>query len=154
MSNSISFHLKITEAKWLTQLTNCVNSRLPLSWGAWAIIFLSLCFSSLIIPVKAHHMHIEPKSCKLLGKLVVQYGIRAWFGGRSRVWAASLQFTFPLFVSLDMNSKFCLLDINPNLFVFPRAGMGPHVREVVKEHDMHIELKSCKLKLLGKLVVQ
>ena len=28
------------------------------------------------------------------------------------------------------------------------------MREGVKEHDMHIELKSCKFKLLGKLVVK
>ena len=29
--------------------------------------------------IKEHDMHIEPKSCKfeLLGKLVIQYGIRA-----------------------------------------------------------------------------
>ena len=34
------------------------------------------------------------------------------------------------------------------------CGYGGHVREGVKEHDMHIELKSCKFKLLGKLVVK
>ena len=32
--------------------------------------------------------------------------------------------------------------------------MGLHVREGVKEHNMHIKPKSYKCKLLGKLVVQ
>ena len=43
-------------------------------------------------------------------------------------------------------SLICLLDINPN-YVSPHAGMGPHMREGVKEQDRHIEPKSCKLKL-------
>ena len=61
---------------------------------------------------------------------------------------------------LDMNLNLvylCLLDMNPNsLFVFvsSHVGMGPHVRKSAKEHDMHIEPKFCKFKLLGKLVVQ
>ena len=52
-------------------------------------------------------MH-ESKSCKLklLGKLIIQHGIRAWFGGRSHVWIASPQFAFAPFVSLNMNSNF------------------------------------------------
>ena len=33
------------------------------------------------------------------------------------------------------------------------GGMGPHMREVVKKHDIHIKPKSYKLELLGKLVV-
>ena len=41
-----------------------------------------------------------------------------------------------------------------HLYVSPRAGMSLHVKEGVKEYDMDIEPKSCKLKLLGKLVVQ
>ena len=40
-----------------------------------------------------------------------------------------------------------------NLFDSPRAGMGPHVREGVKERDIHIKPKSYKLELLGELVV-
>ena len=40
------------------------------------------------------------------------------------------------------------------LFISPYADMGSHVRDGVKEHDMHIEPKSCQRKLLGKLVVQ
>ena len=40
-----------------------------------------------------------------------------------------------------------------DLFDSPRAGMGPHMREGVKKHDIHIKLKSYKLELLGKLVV-
>ena len=32
--------------------------------------------------------------------------------------------------------------------------MGPHIREGVKKHDMFIEPKSYKFKLLGKLVIQ
>ena len=33
------------------------------------------------------------------------------------------------------------------------ASMGPHVREGVKEYDIHIKFKSYKLELLGELVV-
>ena len=42
-------------------------------------------------------MHIESLSCKLklLGKLIVQHDIRAWFDGRSNARAVSLQFAFP-----------------------------------------------------------
>ena len=40
------------------------------------------------------------------------------------------------------------------LSISPYADMGSHVRDGVKEHDMHIEPKSCQRKLLGKLVVQ
>ena len=39
------------------------------------------------------------------------------------------------------------------LFDSQRAGIGPHVRKGVEKHDIHIKLKSYKLKLLGKLVV-
>ena len=35
----------------------------------------------------------------------------------------------------------------------PRAGMGPHVREGVEKHDIHIKSKSYKLELLGELVI-
>ena len=38
--------------------------------------------------------------------------------------------------------------------IYPRAGMRLQVREGVKEHDIHIESKSYKLKFLGKLIVQ
>ena len=33
--------------------------------------------------LKEHDIHIEPKSCKLklLGKLIVQHGVKAWFDG-------------------------------------------------------------------------
>ena len=41
-----------------------------------------------------------------------------------------------------------------NLCISPCVGMGPHVREGVKKHDIHCESKSDRLKLLGKLVVQ
>ena len=39
------------------------------------------------------------------------------------------------------------------LFVSLCADMGLHVREGVKMHDIHIEPKSYKLELLGKLIV-
>ena len=39
------------------------------------------------------------------------------------------------------------------LFDSPHAGMGPHVREGVKKHDIHIKPKSYKFKLSGELVV-
>ena len=38
------------------------------------------------------------------------------------------------------------------LFASPHAGMRQHVREGVKKHKTHIELKSYKLDLLEKLV--
>ena len=31
--------------------------------------------------------------------------------------------------------------------------MGPHIREGVKDHELHIESKFCKVKVLGKLVI-
>ena len=40
------------------------------------------------------------------------------------------------------------------LYISPCAGMRSHVRKGVRVHDMPCEPKSCKLKLLGKLVVQ
>ena len=40
-----------------------------------------------------------------------------------------------------------------SLFSSPHAGMGPHVREGVKKHDTHVEPKSYKFELLGKLVI-
>ena len=39
------------------------------------------------------------------------------------------------------------------LFDSPCASMGLHMREGVKEHDIHIKPKSYKLELLGELVV-
>ena len=83
-------------------------------------------------------MHIEPKSCKLklLGKLVIQHGTKAWFGRRSRVQPPSLQFAFPLFVywiRIQIMSVYLSL----------------HVREGVKEaYVLNLNF------LLGKLVVQ
>ena len=40
-----------------------------------------------------------------------------------------------------------------DLFNSPCVGMGSHVREGVKKHEIHIKLKSYKLKLLGEFVV-
>ena len=100
--------------------------------------------------VKEHDMHIESKSCKFKfsRKLVIQHGIKTWFGGRLWAWATSPQFAclFPHLVSLFSNLLFYGISL--------RVGMRLHMREGVKEYDMHIELKSYKLKLLGKLVVQ
>ena len=39
------------------------------------------------------------------------------------------------------------------LFNSPLAGMGLHVREGVKMHDIHIKSKFYKFELLGELVV-
>ena len=39
------------------------------------------------------------------------------------------------------------------LFNSPRAGPGSHVREGVKEHDIHIKPESYKFKFLKELVV-
>ena len=48
-------------------------------------------------------------------------------------------------------------EVQKRLFVSvcfsPHPGTRPYMREGVK-YDMHIELKYCKFKLLGKLVVQ
>ena len=41
-----------------------------------------------------------------------------------------------------------------DLFDSPLANMGPHMREGVKKYDIHIKLKSYKLKLLGELVTR
>ena len=100
--------------------------------------------------VKEHDMHIESKSCKFKfsRNLIIQNGIKTWFGGRLWARAISPQFAclFPHLVSIFSNFPFYGISL--------RVGMGLHVRESVKEYDMHIELKSCKLKLLRKLVVQ
>lgn len=91
--------------------------------------------------------HIEVKSYKFkfLGKLTIQCSIKIWFEERSRVWASSPQFAFPQFISLDMNSNF--------VYLFA-CRYRPHVRESVKEYDMHIEIKSYKLKLLENLIIK
>ena len=51
-----------------------------------------------------------------------------------------------IFLSVEYKSKFCLS--------FYVQGMRPYVRESIKKHDMHIEPKFCKFKLLRKLVIQ
>lgn len=40
------------------------------------------------------------------------------------------------------------------LCISPCVGMRPLVGKGVKEYDIHFELKSCKFKILEKLVVQ
>ena len=58
---------------------------------------------------------------------------------------------------LQFESSFVYLKVYSGLHLvcltFPSADMGPHVREGIKKHDTHIEPKSYKLELLGKLVV-
>ena len=46
--------------------------------------------------VKKHDIRIKPKSYKieLLEELVVQHGIKAWYGKRSWIRATSLQFEY------------------------------------------------------------
>ena len=93
----------------------------------WTLVchaFSELVF--FIVFVKKHNMHIEPKSwkLKLLGKLIVQHGIRLHF-------LYLFEFKFCLSIGIWIQI----------LFVPPPVGMGPHMREF-------------KLKLLGKLVVQ
>ena len=39
------------------------------------------------------------------------------------------------------------------LFDSPRASIGPHVREGVEKHYIHIKPKFYKLELLGELIV-
>ena len=52
-----------------------------------------------------------------------------------------------MFESLEKGICICL-------FVPSRVDMGPHIRYGVKKHEMYIEPKSYKFKLLGKLVIQ
>lgn len=54
-------------------------------------------------------------------------------------------------VSLKEASCGCL---PMGLCISPCAGIGQHVREVVKEHDIYYKSKSYKLKLLRNFLVQ
>lgn len=69
---------------------------------------------------KEHNIHYEPKyhKLKLLGKLVIQHGIRTSFGGRSCVHA------WPHIYFLNLLSlKKANYDCLPNLCIAPHAGM-------------------------------
>ena len=91
-----------------------------------------------------HDMHIEPKAYKPNFRKI---GSSIWY--QSLVWweVVGWSLCFP----------FACLEVQKRLFVSvcfpPHPSTRPYMREGVK-HDMHIELKYCKFKLLGKLVVQ
>ena len=44
--------------------------------------------------------------------------------------------------------------MNSNFVYFSAYGYGPHVRESVKKYDLHIKIKSYKLKLLKNLIIK
>ena len=89
--------------------------------------------------VRVHDIHCGLKSykLKLLGKSVVQHGIRALFGG---VKCSN-------FTTSCLFAQFIKSTCQPKKWRL-------HMREGVRVHNIHCEPKSNKIKLLGKLVVQ
>ena len=83
-----------------------------------------------------HDIHCGSKSYKFkfLGKLVVQYNIRA---------------SFMIYLTKRRLFVVCMC-----LCVFPHAVMRTHVREGVGVHNIHCGLKSYKFKFLGVSIVQ
>ena len=80
---------------------------------------------------------------QVLGKLVVQHGIKALFGRRSCVRTSLLYIYIPNLLSPKEADCGCLLT---GLCVSPRTDMGLLVRTSVKVHDIHCGPKSYQLK--------
>ena len=89
-----------------------------------------------MVSVGLHDIHCGPKSymLKLLGKLVVQHGIRTSFDRRSCVQMSLPYIYIPNLLTPKESGCGCW----PTGFcVSPCANMGLHMREGVRVHDIH-----------------
>ena len=93
-----------------------------------------------MVSVRLHDIHCGPKSykLKLLGKLVVQHGIRASFDARSCVQMSLPYIYIPNLLTPKESGCGCWL---MSFCVSLCANMGLHMREGVRVHDIHCEPK-------------